>query len=132
MSSLAFGPKLLGLDEPFSGLDPLMRDKFFRCVREVSALGDRTVLVSSHAIDEAERLADHVAMIEGGGLTLKEATEALSGRFRRVEVTGAPASAGAVEGGLEWERAGRSPNLWGPTMGERSRTGGGCGLGRRR
>ncbi len=106
LSSLAYRPKLLVLDEPFSGLDPLVRDEFIRGVLEVSALGEWTVLVSSHDIDEVERLADHVAMIEGGRLKLNEPTEALQGRFRRVEVTGAPESAGAVDGWLEWERAG--------------------------
>ena len=106
LSSLAYRPKLLVLDEPFSGLDPLVRDEFIRGVLEVSALGEWTVLVSSHDIDEVEKLADHVAMIEGGRLKLNESMEVLQARFRRVEVTGAPESAGAVDGWLEWERAG--------------------------
>ena len=106
LSSLAYRPKLLVLDEPFSGLDPLVRDEFIRGVLEVSALGEWTVLVSSHDIDEVERLADHVAVLESGRLRLCEPTETLQGRFRRVEVTGAPESATVVDGWLEWERAG--------------------------
>ncbi len=106
LSSLAYRPKLLMLDEPFSGLDPLVRDEFIRGVLEVSALGEWTVLVSSHDIDEVERLADHVAMIEGGRLRLSEPTETLQGRFRRVEVTDAPETAEVASGWLEWERAG--------------------------
>jgi ABC-2 type transport system ATP-binding protein len=106
LSSLAYRPKLLVLDEPFSGLDPLVRDEFIRGVLEVSALGEWTVLVSSHDIDEVERLADHVAVLEAGRLRLCEPTETLQGRFRRVEVTGAPESATVVDGWLEWERAG--------------------------
>jgi len=72
LSSLAYRPKLLVLDEPFSGLDPLVRDEFIKGVLEVSATGDWTVFVSSHDIDEVERLADHVAMLEDGRLRLSE------------------------------------------------------------
>jgi ABC-2 type transport system ATP-binding protein len=106
LSSLAYRPKLLVLDEPFSGLDALVRDEFIRGVLEVSAQGEWTVLVSSHDIEEVERLADHVALIDGGRLRLSETTETLQRRFRRVELTGAPASASTAPGWLEWERAG--------------------------
>ncbi len=108
LSSLAYRPRLLVLDEPFSGLDPLVRDEFIRGVLEVSALGEWTVLVSSHDIDEVERLCDHVAMLEAGRLRLTEPTESLQGRFRRVVVTGAVppgAPAGRPEW-LEWETSG--------------------------
>jgi ABC-2 type transport system ATP-binding protein len=87
LSSLAYRPKLLVLDEPFSGLDPLVRDEFIRGVLEVSSQGEWTVFVSSHDIEEVERLADHVAMLENGRLRLSETAEALQARFRQVEVT---------------------------------------------
>jgi ABC-2 type transport system ATP-binding protein len=87
LSSLAYRPKLLVLDEPFSGLDPLARDDFVRGILEASELGDWTVLVSSHDIEEVERLADNVALLEAGRLQFSETTEVLLGRFRRVEVT---------------------------------------------
>jgi ABC-2 type transport system ATP-binding protein len=108
LSSLAYRPKLLVLDEPFSGLDALVRDEFIRGVLEVSALGEWTVLVSSHDIEEVERLADHVAMLEAGRLTVHERTEVLQGRFRRVEVTGADAGLTTTRSPqwLEWDSAG--------------------------
>ena len=106
LSSLAYRPKLLVLDEPFSGLDPLMREEFVRGVLEVSALGEWTVLVSSHDIEDVERLTDHVAFLEQGRLTLSEPTEVLQRRFRAVELTGAPADATAPGGALGWTRAG--------------------------
>jgi ABC-2 type transport system ATP-binding protein len=111
LSSLAYRPKLLMLDEPFSGLDPVVRDEFIRGVLEVSAQGEWTVIVSSHDIEEVERLADHVTMLEAGRLQLSERTEALQGRFRRVEVTSADAATGVVSATptadwLAWERAG--------------------------
>jgi ABC-2 type transport system ATP-binding protein len=106
LSSLAYRPKLLVLDEPFSGLDPVVRDDFIRGVLEVSATGDWTVLVSSHDIEEVERLADHVAMLDAGRLRLSERTESLQARFRRVEVTNAAAATSALPDCFEWERAG--------------------------
>jgi ABC-2 type transport system ATP-binding protein len=110
LSSLAYRPKLLVLDEPFSGLDPLVRDEFVRGVLEVSAHGQWTVLVASHDIEEVERLTDHVGMLESGRLTLSEPVEALQGRFRRMEVTlGDAEPAGGVlpESWREYERVGR-------------------------
>ncbi len=106
LSSLAYRPKLLVLDEPFSGLDPLVRDEFISGVLEVSDAGEWTVLVSSHDIEEVERLADHVGVLEGGRLRLSERAETLQARFRRVEVTGAPASAAPTPDQITWERAG--------------------------
>lgn len=113
LSSLAYRPKLLVLDEPFSGLDALVRDEFIKGVLEVSALGEWTVVVSSHDIEEVERLADRVAMIEGGRLALNETTEVLQARFRRVEVTVSGNAEGEAGGGawpgtwVEREAAGR-------------------------
>lgn len=108
LSSLAYRPKLLVLDEPFSGLDPLVREDFVRGVLEVAATGEWTVLVSSHDIEEVERLCDRVVMLESGNKRLDETTEALLGRFRRVEIVGAasmPAPANAPRW-LEWKQSG--------------------------
>ncbi len=106
LTALSYRPELLVLDEPFSGLDPLVRDEFVRGILEVSALGEWTVLVSSHDIEEVERLADRVAVLDGGKLRVNESTEELMARYRRVEVTGAPEGAEPGAGWIEWERAG--------------------------
>ena len=106
LSALAYRPKLLVLDEPFSGLDPLVRDEFVRGLLEVSTSGEWTVLVSSHDIEEVERLCDRVAVLDNGRLRLDEPAEKLLGRFRRVEVTGAPEAAAPAAAELEWARAG--------------------------
>jgi ABC-2 type transport system ATP-binding protein len=108
LSTLAYRPKLLVLDEPFSGLDPLARDDFVRGILEASELGDWTVLVSSHDIEEVERLADNVALLENGRLRFSETTESLLGRFRRMEVTvPGPVSTGTAPAGwLELEQKG--------------------------
>ena len=87
ISSLAYRPELLVLDEPFSGLDPLVREEFISGMLELTEQESWTILVSSHDIDEVERLADSVAIINQGQLALNETTESLQARFRKVEVT---------------------------------------------
>ncbi|HEY4246669.1 MAG TPA: ABC transporter ATP-binding protein [Lacunisphaera sp.] len=87
LSSLAYRPELLVLDEPFSGLDPLVRDEFIAGALEVSQQEKWTIFISSHDINEVEQLANWVGMIEAGRLTLSEPTESLLARFRRIEVT---------------------------------------------
>jgi beta-exotoxin I transport system ATP-binding protein len=69
-------PELLILDEPTSGLDPLMQDEFERLVGETVAEG-RTVFLSSHELDEVQRLADRVAIIKGGRLVAKDTVDHL-------------------------------------------------------
>ena len=69
-------PQLLILDEPTSGLDPLMQDEFERLVRETVADG-RTVFLSSHELDEVQRLADRVAIIRSGRLVASDTVERL-------------------------------------------------------
>jgi ABC-2 type transport system ATP-binding protein len=89
LSNLAFRPELMVLDEPFSGLDPLVRDDFIQGLLELP--GDdrpRTFVVSSHDIDEVEKLADSVGFMAAGRLLTHESADALRARFRRVEVVG--------------------------------------------
>jgi ABC-2 type transport system ATP-binding protein len=105
-SVLSFRPKLLVLDEPFSGLDPLVREEFTRGLLEVSVQGDWTVLVSSHDIEEVERLVDHVALLDDGELRLSESADAILGRFRRVEVTNCHSSAQPGPDMPDWEQVG--------------------------
>ena len=85
LTSLAYRPRLLVLDEPFSGLDPLVRDEFIRGVLELSEEGNWSVFISSHDIDEVERLADWVGIINNGRLHLAESAASLQARFRRIE-----------------------------------------------
>lgn len=69
-------PELLVLDEPTSGLDPLMQDEFHRLLRETIADG-RTVFLSSHELDEVQRVADRVAIIREGRLVVTDSVEGL-------------------------------------------------------
>lgn len=83
VSSLAYRPELLLLDEPFSGLDPLVREEFIDGVLELMDGGEWTLLLSSHDIHEVERLCDEVTIIEHGHAVLSEPLDALQKRFRR-------------------------------------------------
>ena len=86
LSSLVYRPKLVVLDEPFSGLDPLVRDEFIRGMLELTEQEGWTVFISSHDIDEVERLCDTIAVIDEGRLRLNESVDELQSRFRRVEL----------------------------------------------
>ncbi|MDR2463346.1 MAG: ABC transporter ATP-binding protein [Verrucomicrobiales bacterium] len=90
--AIAFRPRLLILDEPFSGLDALVREEFLASLLELTRQNEWTIFFSSHDIDEVERLADHVGMIDAGRLTLSESLESLQRRCRRVEIFGTSAA----------------------------------------
>lgn len=87
LSSLAYRPKLLVLDEPFAGLDALVRDEFIQGILELAEESKWSVFISSHDIDEVERLADWIGVINDGRLYLAEPVASLMARFRTVEAT---------------------------------------------
>ena len=87
LSSLAYRPRLLVLDEPFAGLDALIRDEVIQGVLELAEQSRWTVFISSHDIDEVERLADWIGIINEGRLQHSEPVASLLARFRQVEAT---------------------------------------------
>lgn len=92
--ALALGndPELLILDEPTSGLDPLVRREFMESMVDRAATG-KTVFLSSHQMNEVERVADTVALLRNGKLVLVERLEALKQELNELTVTlanGAP------------------------------------------
>ena len=79
-------PELIVLDEPSSGLDPLMQRTFEELVRETASEG-RTVFLSSHVLSEVQEMADRVGIIREGRLVAVEGVRALhSRRVRRFEI----------------------------------------------
>jgi ABC-2 type transport system ATP-binding protein len=64
--ALAYRPELLLLDEPSSGLDPVVRRDILEAIIRTVADEGRTVFFSSHLLDEVERVSDDVAMLHGG------------------------------------------------------------------
>jgi len=75
-------PELLVLDEPSSGLDPLMQEEFLTFVAEERSRG-RTVFLSSHELDEVQRVCDRVGIIREGRLVTVEDVDELIGRSYR-------------------------------------------------
>jgi ABC-2 type transport system ATP-binding protein len=68
--ALAHRPELLVLDEPSSGLDPIVRRDILGAIIRTIADEGRTVLFSSHLLEEVEQVADHVTMIHQGKIVL--------------------------------------------------------------
>lgn len=84
-SALAFRPKLIVLDEPLGGLDPLVRDELIEALLDRAA--EATVFISSHDLAEIESFASHVGYLEQGRLVFSEQMGSLAARFREVELT---------------------------------------------
>ena len=86
IQALFHDPELLVLDEPTTGLDPLMQEEFLAVVVEHRERGG-TVFLSSHDLDEVERVCDRVAIIREGRLIAVEKVEEMRGRaYRHVTV----------------------------------------------
>jgi ABC-2 type transport system ATP-binding protein len=84
-SSLAYRPSLIVLDEPFTGLDPLVRDELIESLLERAA--ETTIFLSSHDLAEIESFASHVGYLEDGRMLFSEEMTVLSERFREVTIT---------------------------------------------
>ena len=76
--ALVGNPTLVFLDEPTSGMDPQARLATWEIIRELK-LGGATILLTTHVMDEAERLADHIAIIDHGRLIALDTPSGLVG-----------------------------------------------------
>jgi len=84
-SALAFHPRLIVLDEPFGGLDPLVRDQLIEGLLERAS--ESTIFLSSHDLAEIESFSSHVGYLDSGKLLFSEEMSSLATRFREVELT---------------------------------------------
>jgi ABC-2 type transport system ATP-binding protein len=80
--ALSGDPDLLFLDEPTTGFDPAARHEAWQVVKDLTSLG-KTVLLTTHYMDEAEQLADRVAIIAGGRIVVEDTPRRIGGRDRR-------------------------------------------------
>ena len=94
---LAYRPELLLLDEPFSGLDTIVREDLIDALLDLTEQERWTIVISSHDIDDIERLIDHVAIINHGRLLLHEPIEAIQERFREISFLTAQESDALLE-----------------------------------
>ena len=109
--ALAHRPDLLILDEPSSGLDPVVRRDILGAIIRTIAEDGRTVFFSSHLLDEVERVADYVAIIHQGRIMLTASMDEIKDSHRRLTLrfqqtmSQAPSLVGTLScegGGAEW------------------------------
>ena len=86
MVALAYRPELLVLDEPSSGLDPVVRRELLETVVRAEAEEGHTVLLSSHLLDEVARVSHHVAMMANGRIVLRDTLEGLLAAHRCIVI----------------------------------------------
>jgi ABC-2 type transport system ATP-binding protein len=110
LCALAPRPKLLVMDEPFTGMDVLVKDELVHGLLDTAGQEGWSVLLCSHDIGELELLADWVGFLDHGRVSLSEPVESLRGRFKRVEARmpdeGAARSLRAPADWMSLERAG--------------------------
>ena len=122
---LAPRPKLLLMDEPFSGMDAIVKDELVRGLLESAGAEGWTVLLSSHDIGELELLADRVGILAEGRMRLNASMDEVRARFKRVEVTtSAPLPTNGIDANwMSVERAGNRLGFVAGTSDESALTG---------
>ncbi len=104
--ALAADPSLVLLDEPTDGLDPVQRDEMLALIRQISTEYGIDVLLSSHLLEEVERICDHVIALDAGRLIAAGRLADLVGQddgvvVELVEVADIPDALARVVGALE-------------------------------
>jgi ABC-2 type transport system ATP-binding protein len=84
VAALAHGPKLLLLDEPTAGLDPVVRSEVLDVLWEITEDGEHAVLYSTHVLSDINRLADELLFLRDGQLVLRTGRDELSESWRRI------------------------------------------------
>lgn len=82
--AISHDPELLLLDEPMSGLDPIAREEFLDGVLRTVTERNCTVILSSHSIDDVQRMSDSIAMIHQGRLLMHRPTECILSETKRI------------------------------------------------
>lgn len=113
VTAVAYRPELLLLDEPSTGLDATVRHDILDAIIRIVADDGRTVVFSSHLLDEIERMSDHVTMIHEGRVVLDGPMERVRGAHYRTQIR-FPSSLERppmLEGALSVEGGGRLWNI---------------------
>ena len=86
--TLCTRPKVLVLDEPVDGLDPVMRRQVWSLMLSAVAESGTTVLVSSHNLRELEDVCDHVGILDHGKMLLERSLESMQGAIHKLQLVG--------------------------------------------
>ena len=108
VTALAHRPPLVLLDEPSSGLDPIVRRDILGAIFRTMADEGRTVFFSSHLLDEVELVADHVTMMSNGRVVMSAPLRSMLDRHRRLTIRFPDRQARPPHdsGALHWEPRG--------------------------
>jgi ABC-2 type transport system ATP-binding protein len=82
--AVSHDPEALLLDEPVSGLDPLVREEFLESVLRTARRSDQTVMFSSHTLEDIEQCCDRIGILYKGRLVIEGRIDELLGRVKRV------------------------------------------------
>jgi ABC-2 type transport system ATP-binding protein len=91
---LAQRPKLLVLDEPTDGLDPVVRRDVLSALLDFCSQGSATVFISSHLVHELERICDWVGVLDNGKLVVELPMQSFKNGIKRIRVAHAPSLVG--------------------------------------
>ena len=107
--AMAYRPQLLVLDEPSSGLDPIVRKDILGAIIRTIADDGRTVLFSSHLLSEVERVADQISMVKAGKILISDSLDNVKDNHHRATLLFDEPLAvhPTVEGSLTWSGSGR-------------------------
>jgi len=84
VAALAHSPRLLLLDEPTSGIDPVVRSEVLDVLFEILETGERAIFYATHILPEISRLADELAFIDDGMVWLRTPKEDLTESWRKI------------------------------------------------
>lgn len=88
LMAIGHRPRLLILDEPAGGLDPVVRQQFLESLIELLNETGTTIVLSSHQLQELERIAEYIGIVENGRMVLETELEILRSQVRRVVLMG--------------------------------------------
>ena len=88
VAAIAQRSRLLILDEPTTGLDPVVMDELLRILVEEGTEEGRTILLSTHQLPEIEQIADYIGILDRGKMLLEGRLDDIRASFRRITVTG--------------------------------------------
>ena len=84
--AIAADPKLVFLDEPTDGLDPLARDEVLTLIRQISEEYGIHVMISSHLLEEVEQICDNIVILNAGKLIASGQLDKLTGESTGLEI----------------------------------------------
>jgi ABC-2 type transport system ATP-binding protein len=84
--AVSTNPKILILDEPLSGMDPISRNNFLKILSEECGKNGATIFYSSHILEDVEKIADRIVFIHKGKILLEDELDTIKENYKRIAV----------------------------------------------